>query len=64
LLYKYVAFAPSGEQVRGSVDATSEDVAERTLWDWQYKIVLLQPVKSLPRLDQLIPSLFGVKPRD
>jgi len=64
LLYKYVAFAPSGEQVAGSVDAVSEDVAERTLWDWQYKIVLLRPVRPLPRLDQLIPSLFGVKPRE
>ncbi len=64
MLYKYVAFAPSGEQVVGSVDAVSEEVAERTLWDWQYKIVLLQPVRPLPRLDQLIPSLFGVKPRE
>ncbi len=63
MLYKYVAFAPSGEQVIGSVDAVSEEVAERTLWDWQYKIVLLQPVRSLPRLDEIVPSLFGVKPR-
>ena len=64
MLYKYVAFAPSGEQVAGSVDAVSEEVAERTLWDWQYKIVLLQPVRPLPRLDQLVPSLFGVKTRE
>ncbi|MCJ7831276.1 MAG: type II secretion system F family protein, partial [Dehalococcoidia bacterium] len=64
MLYKYVAFAPSGEQVVGSVDAVSEEVAERTLWDWQYKIVLLQPVRPLPRLDEIIPSLFGVKPRE
>src|SRR4030042_1810883 len=64
MLYKYVAFAPSGEQVVGSVDAVSEEVAERTLWDWQYKIVLLQPIRPLPRLDEIIPSLFGVKPRE
>jgi type IV pilus assembly protein PilC len=64
LLYKYVAFAPSGEQVVGSVDAVSEDVAERTLWDWGYKIVFLQPVRALPRLDEIIPSLFGVKPQE
>src|SRR4030042_3906080 len=64
MLYKYVAFAPSGEQVVGSVDAVSEEVAERTLWDWQYKIVILQPVRPLPRLDEIIPSLFGVKPRE
>ena len=62
---KYVAYAPRhGEQVAGSVDAVSEEVAERTLWDWQYKVVLLQPVRPRPRLDQLIPSLFGVKPRE
>jgi type IV pilus assembly protein PilC len=64
LLYKYVAFAPSGEQVSGSVDAASEDIAERTLWDWQYKVVLIQPVKPRPTLDQVIPSLFGIKPRE
>lgn len=64
MLYKYVAFAPSGEQVSGSVDAASEDIAERTLWDWQYKVVLIQPVKPRPTLDQVIPSLFGIKPRE
>ena len=64
MLYKYVAFAPSGEQVTGSVDAANEDIAERTLWDWHYKVVLLQLVKPKPRLDQLIPSLFGVKSRE
>ncbi len=64
MLYKYVAFAPSGEQVNGSVDAASEEVAERTLWDWHYKVVLLQQAKPRPTLDQLIPSLFGVKPRE
>lgn len=64
MLYKYVAFAPSGEQVNGSVDAVSEEIAERTLWDWHYKVVLLQQVKPRPTLDQLIPSLFGVKPRE
>ena len=64
MLYKYVAFAPSGEQVTGTVDAANEDIAERTLWDWHYKVVMLQPVKPRPRLDQLIPSLFGVKPRE
>lgn len=64
MIYKYVAYAPTGEQVVGSVDAASEEVAERTLWDWQYKVVLLRPVRPRPRLDQLIPSLFGVKPRE
>ena len=64
MIYKYVAYAPTGEQVAGSVDAASEEVAERTLWDWQYKVVLLRPVRPRPRLDQLIPSLFGVKPRE
>lgn len=64
LLFKYVAFAPSGEQVNGSVDAASEEVAERTLWDWNYKVVLLRQVKPRPTLDQLIPTLFGVKTRE
>jgi len=59
-----VAFAPSGEQVKGSVDAASEEIAERTLWDWHYKVVLIRPVKTRPTLDKLIPTLFGVKPRE
>jgi type IV pilus assembly protein PilC len=64
LIYKYVAFAPSGEQVKGSVDAASEEIAERTLWDWHYKVVLIRPAKTRPTLDKLIPTLFGVKPRE
>jgi type IV pilus assembly protein PilC len=64
LLYKYVAFAPSGEQVSGSVDAANEDIAERTLWDWHYKVVLIRAIKPRPTIDQLLPSLFGIKPRD
>jgi type IV pilus assembly protein PilC len=64
LLYKYVAFAPSGERIIGSVDAASEDVAERTLWDWHYKVVQLRRVRARPTLDKIIPSFFGVKPRE
>ena len=64
MIYKYVAFAPSGEQVKGSVDAASEEIAERTLWDWHYKVVLIRPAKTRPTLDKLIPTLFGVKPRE
>jgi type IV pilus assembly protein PilC len=64
LLYKYVAFAPSGEQVSGSVDAANEDIAERTLWDWHYKVVLIRAIKPRPTIDQLLPSLFGIKPRE
>ena len=64
MLYKYIAFASTGEQIAGSIDAANEQVAERTLWDWQYKIVSLRAARPRPRLDQVIPSLFGVKARE
>lgn len=61
MAYKYVALTPSGEQVRGSIEAPTEDVAEQTLWDWGYRVVTLRPTWTAPRLDQLFPTLFGTK---
>jgi len=64
LAYRYIAFTPSGEQVRGSIDAPTEGLAEQTLWEWGYRIVTLRPTWTAPRLDQLFPTVFGVKPQE
>ncbi len=64
MAYKYVALTPSGEQVRGSIEAPTEEVAEQTLWDWGYRVVTLRPTWTAPRLDQLFPTLFGIKPHE
>jgi len=64
LAYRYIAFTPSGEQVRGSIKAPTEEVAEQTLWEWGYRIVTLRPTWTAPRLDQVFPSVFGVKTQE
>jgi type IV pilus assembly protein PilC len=64
LAYRYVAFTPSGEQVRGSLDAPTEDVAERVLWDWGYKIITLRRSWALPQLDKVLPTLFNIKTQE
>ena len=64
MAYKYVAFTPSGEQIRGSIEAPTEEAAEQTLWEWGYRIITLRPIWTAPRVDQLFPTLFGVKSRE
>jgi type IV pilus assembly protein PilC len=64
LAYRYVAFTPSGEQAKGLVDAGSEGAAEQVLWERGYRIVTLRATRSLPRLDELFPTLFSVKRRE
>jgi type IV pilus assembly protein PilC len=64
LAYRYVALTPSGEQVRGSIDAPTEGVAEETLWEWGYRVVTLRPAWIAPRLDEVFPSFFGVKTQE
>jgi type IV pilus assembly protein PilC len=64
LAYRYVAFTPSGEQAKGLIDAGSEGAAEQVLWERGYRIVTLRATRSLPRLDEIFPTLFSVKTRE
>jgi type IV pilus assembly protein PilC len=64
LTYRYIAFTPSGDQVEGAIEAPTEDVAEQTLWEWGYRIVSLRATWTPPRLDQVFPTAFGVKPQE
>jgi type IV pilus assembly protein PilC len=63
-VYRYVAFTPSGEQVKGLIEASTEDVAERALWEWGYQIGTLRRSWTAPKLDQLLPTFFGIKPQE
>lgn len=63
MTFRYVAIAPSGEQVRGAIDVTNESQAERALWDANYRVVSIRSERRLPSLDALVPSLFAVKKR-
>lgn len=64
MAYKYVALTASGEQVRGSLEAPSEESAEQTLWESGYRIVTLRATRTLPRVEELFPTIFGIKPRE
>jgi len=64
LAYRYVALTSSGEQVKGSLEAPSEESAEQTLWDSGYRIVTLRSIRASPRVGDLFPTIFGTKPRE
>ena len=63
-MYRYVAFTPSGEQVKGLIEAPTEEVAERALWEWGYQIGTLRRSWTAPKLEQLLPTFFGIKPQE
>jgi type IV pilus assembly protein PilC len=63
MAFRYVAIAPSGEQVRGAIDVASETQAERALWDANFRVVSIRAERGLPALESLVPSLFAVKKR-
>jgi len=62
--YRYVAYTKTGERVQGTINAASEARAEEALWQSDYIIVSLKPVRTRPGLEELMPTFFGVKPRD
>jgi len=62
--YKYVAYTKTGERVQGTVDATSEALAEDVLWQSDYIIASLRPARPGADLAEMMPTFFGVKPRD
>ncbi len=63
MAFKYVAIAPGGEHVHGAIDVSNESLAERALWDANYRVVSIRAERKLPGLEALVPSLFAVKKR-
>ncbi len=62
--YRYIAYTRTGERVQGTINVASEARAEEALWQSDYIIVSLKPVRPRPGLAELMPTFFGVKPRD
>jgi len=62
--YKYVAYTRTGERVQGVLNVPTEAAAEEALWRSDYIIVSLQPVRPRADLAALMPTFFGVKPRE
>jgi type IV pilus assembly protein PilC len=64
MAYRYVAYTRSGERVQGVLNVASEAAAEEALWRSDYIIVSLKPIRPGANLAALMPTFFGVKPRD
>lgn len=64
-MYQFTAYTVDRKIVQGSIDATSENMAEDTLYRAGYKRILsLREVRPGLNLEALLPSLFGVKTQD
>ena len=61
--FRYVAIAPTGEQISGAIDVADEAQAERALWDANYRVVSIRAQRKLPTIESIFPSMFAVKKR-
>jgi len=62
--YRYIAYDGGGKILKGTVAGSSEAAAEQTLQVQGYQTVSLKPSGTTPELEQLLPSLFHIRPRD
>ena len=62
--YRYVAANNQGKMVKGTIKATNEVAAERLLVEQGYRPVNVEVVPSMFSLEEALPTLFRVKPRD
>jgi type IV pilus assembly protein PilC len=64
-MYQFTAYTVDRKVVQGSIDATSENMAEEALYRAGYKRILsLKEVRPPLSLETLLPSFFGVKTQD
>jgi type IV pilus assembly protein PilC len=61
MLYRYVGYKPSGEVVKGTLEADSERKAEEALWKSELTIITLKKTRALPSMKEMLPSIFAVK---
>jgi type IV pilus assembly protein PilC len=65
MAYQFTAYTLDKRIVQGRIDATSENMAEETLYRAGYQRILsLREVRLGLSLEKLMPTLFGVKPQD
>jgi type IV pilus assembly protein PilC len=62
--YRYIATTTQGKTIKGTLKSTGEIEAERELIDRGYVPVNVEAVPSMFSLEEALPSLFHVKPRD
>jgi type IV pilus assembly protein PilC len=60
--FNYVGKKPSGQIIKGSIEADSIDRAEESLWKSEITIVSLKQKRGVfPSKQELFPTLYGVK---
>ncbi len=62
--YRYVVATSQGKLVKGTIKATNEVAAERLLIGQGYHPVSVEVAPSMFNLEEALPTLFKVKPRD
>lgn len=62
--YRYVAATSQGKLVKGTIKASGEIETERLLIRQGYRPVSVEVVPSMFSLEEALPTLFHVKPRD
>ncbi len=62
--YRYVAATSQGKLVKGTIKAVNEISAERLLVEQGYHPISLEVAPSMFSLEEALPTLFRVKPRD
>jgi len=62
--YRYVAATSQGKLIKGTIKATDEIETERLLIRQGYRPVSVEVVPSMFSLEEALPTLFQVKPRD
>jgi len=64
-MYQFTAYTIDKKIVQGSIDATSENMAEEALYQAGYQRVLsLKEVRPRLSLESIFPTFFGVKTQD
>lgn len=62
--YKYVAYDSDDRLVKGNIDVVDQSLAEDAISNAGYTLVSLTWQKPKPTLDQVFPSLYGIKQDD
>jgi len=62
--YQYTVYTLDKRIVRGTIDATSESMAEEALYRAGYRVLSLREIGPGLSLDKLFPTLFGVRTQD
>ena len=62
--YEYLAYTSARNIEKGTIDAPTESIAEEALERAGYRVLTLKRARPRLRLEQLLPTLFGVKAQD